>query len=224
MSKQLVTALLVVMLSACGSNTLVGTPLTTDSTSIPTIVTPAAPPPPSPFRRFAVDGDVWEIEHFDSLIQLKRRADVVAVATVVGGYWGMEVRHTDGNDVVIERALVLEFEIDRNVAGAPISDFPDGVEVVLDFFDPKTTELSPPVGQNAILFLRRIGGKIPGHPDIGTDQAALDSKLYRPVSSLGMVDEGSDGLEFPLGGGASWATDFLTLSWDDAIAHLESID
>lgn len=180
---------------------------------------------PSGFRRFASTGDVWEIERFESLKQLVTRSDLVFVGTVTDGHWGREYRDVEvdasGTDVMVARDLIFTLHVDDIIGGRSESLQPGTVEVVIDLIDPPF-RLDPPVGEQAVFFLRRIGAPVPGH-DLPADPKLLAQDLYRPVSSIGVLDLDRGHLAFPLGGGADWAIDLLGLSWDEAIAQLRSL-
>ena len=179
---------------------------------------------PSPFRRFNL-GANYEIEHFTSMKDLVSKSDLVIVGTVTGAHWGHEYRDVEtdesGTDTEIARSLVYEVGIDRGLRGTPVGLKQGAVDVVMDVVDPPFA-LDAPVGAKAVFFLRQVGAPIPGvNPTPDPEQLAR--KIYRPVSSLGVLDEDRGHLAFPMGGGADWAVDFLDESWDRAVQHLVSI-
>ena len=182
-------------------------------------------PTSSEFRRYALY-DAWEIEHFRSMRDLVTKADLVVIATVSGGHWGTQYRDAEtdrsGRDVVVLQDVVLELDVDEVISGEPVGPRDGTIEMVVDLVDPRKEELDAPVGEQAILVLRRGGAPVPGVTQ-RTDSALLHQKIYRQVSSLGVVDVERSGLAFPLGGDADWAFDFLSLSWDEAIAELHSL-
>lgn len=178
----------------------------------------------SPYRRFAM-GDAYEIEHFDSAKELVTKADVVVVGTVTGAHWGHEYRDVEtdasGTDVELARELVFEVGVDEVIEGHPVGQSRGTVDVVIDVVDPPFT-LDPPIGEQSAFILRRVGAPIPGiNPD--AVPKLLEQRIYRPVSSLGILDEDRGHMAFVLGGGDSWTRNLLELSWDDAIDKLVSL-
>lgn len=176
---------------------------------------------PSPFAKLR-NGDAWDIEQFASLFQLVRRSDLVIVGEVTGARWGTEYREDRGDESEVFRDLVFEVKPLRAMRGKPVGKRPDSVDIVIDVVDPRTTQLEPPVGEDAVFFLRRVGSPVPGVPEAGADPSLLDEKVYRLVGSLGILDEGNGQLVFPLGG-AAWAEKFLKSSWDDAVSKIAQI-
>lgn len=195
------------------------------TTPAPTITTPAARTP-SPFERFrrlkaGEDG----LERFDSLSQLVNRADSVFIGTVTDGRWGQSysdkenASETDPARYLTD--LIYDVHVDSMIAGTAPALNPAGrVTVVMDVVDKTETPLSPPVGHRAIFVLRRIGAPIPGTETVA-DPTLLATRVYRPVNSLGIVDVGTTGVEFPLGGGGgAWAIPLLDAGNLDAAASL----
>ncbi len=187
------------------------------------VATPS--PTRSAFRRLAPKPgeDEWEIEHFTSLRQLVARSDLVVLGTVTGGHWGDEYRESEADapeDVEVARDLVYEVRVDGIISSRGGSA-PARLDAVMDLAEPPFV-LDPPTGEQAVFFLRRIGAPIPG-VDPTPSPRLLATNLYRPVSSIGVLDEDQGQLAFPMGGGADWAVDFLKLPWDKAIARLEEL-
>lgn len=216
---------LAVLMASCGSASGDRTEAGPSAGPAETATEPPTPRPTRSGLHRPQPAEVYDIEHFDSVRQLVRRADLVMIGTVTGGRWGHEYRDVEvdesGTDVEVARDLVYDLHIDEVIKGRAVGRKPDSVSMVIDLVD-LPYKLDPPVGEQAVFFLRRIGARVPGH-DLPEDPLLLGQRLYRPVSSLGILDLDRGRPAFTLGGGADWVPEFLKSSWDDAIARIEDL-
>lgn len=160
--------------------------------------------PSSPFGAFAGGtGKAWNDQRFRSLNELVINSDVVFVGTVTGARWVTLPgdRSTTGTAT---NALIYELEVGRVFSTTGLTARHRQVDVVLDLATTRS-RLDPPIGDNAVFFLQRWDG--PAH-------------LYRPTSSLGVLDLDEGHLAFPLGGAARWATKFLDQGWRQALHYI----
>lgn len=196
---------------------------TTASPSAPTSAPSQAPE--SPFRTLA-GGEAWYLESFDSLESLVVRSDLAALGEVTGARWGERYEEADGDEREVMSELILEVALDEVFHGSPVSGEKAGqVDVVVDVVDPRQTRLDEvPVGSDAVFFLRRVGARVPGDPQSVRDEALLKRHVYRPVSGLGILDEGPSGTEFPLGGSADWVPDLLQQEWPAVLDAIRQVN
>lgn len=127
-------------------------------------------------------------------------SDVVFVGTVTNERWVELSRLPDSRQ---KMGLVYDLEVGKVISTTGRTARGRSVSAVLGLYDARF-RIDPPIGGEAIFFLRRVGR---------TD-------LYRPTSTLGVLDLDGGRLAFPLGGTARWVDEFLDQGWREAIAYL----